>query len=42
MMKKMLSLCFVTFSLAGLGVGCRSGAQVKTAHHAVGVGAGAR
>ncbi len=40
-MKKILSLCVITFSLVGLGVGCRSGAGVKTAHHAVGVGAGA-
>ncbi|MEO7734340.1 MAG: hypothetical protein ABIY55_25510 [Kofleriaceae bacterium] len=42
MMKKMMSLVVITFSLVGFGVGCRSGAQIKTAHHAVGVGAGAR
>jgi len=41
-MKKILSLCIVTCSLVGLGAGCRSSAQVKTAHHGVGVGAGVR
>jgi len=41
MMKKMLSLLVITFSFAGLATGCRSSAQVRTAHHGVGVGAGA-
>lgn len=40
-MKKILTLCVVTLSLAGVATGCRSGAGVKTANHAVGVGAGA-
>lgn len=41
MMKKLISFCVVAFTLASVGAGCRSGAQVRTKHHVVGVGAGA-
>ena len=41
MMKKILSLCVITFAVVGLGAGCRTRASVKTANHGVGVGAGA-
>lgn len=40
-MKKLVTLCVVTLSLAGIATGCRSGAGVRTQNHAVGVGAGA-
>ncbi len=39
MMKKIVSLCIITFAV-GLGAGCRTRASVKTANHGVGVGAG--
>ena len=40
-MKKLISMCIVSITLISLG-GCRTGAGVKTKHHAVGVGAGAK
>jgi len=40
-MKKLISMAIVAITLIGASAGCRSSAQVKTKHHAVGVGAGA-
>jgi hypothetical protein len=41
MMKKLVSVCVVAFALVTAAAGCRSSAGVRTANHAVGVGAGA-
>jgi hypothetical protein len=41
-MKRLISMAIVATTLIGLGSGCRTGASVKTKHHAVGVGVGAK
>jgi hypothetical protein len=40
MLKKLISGCLVAFALVSAGVGCRTSAGVRTAHHSVGASTG--